>query len=1340
MVLTEKPSVARDIAAVLGIKQKADGYLYDNKHYVTWAYGHLVGLAEPHQINPAWKVWRAKDLPMLPESWPLEIMPDTAKQFQIVAGLLNAPETSYVISATDAGREGELIFRTIYEKAGCKKPVQRLWISSLTPEAIQAGFQQLKKQSEFDGLADSARARSRADWLVGMNLSRAYSIQTGENFSVGRVQTPTLAMIVARETEIQSFVPEDYLVIQGHFQQLEAINSGSGSGSGSGSSSSYPAYLIEPKPSSSGSKKLDKAKLSKDVAFSRAKRFAADDQEVQKICERVPQAIIKLVKIKEKRTRLPPPQLYDLTELQRHANRLYGFSAEKTLKIAQSLYEQAKLITYPRTDSRYVSEDVGRELSNLASSLVGRYQDELQQEPKWGDLGKRYVDNQQVTDHHAIIPTGKAARKQGLNEDQEKIFDLVCRRLIMAYLPDYQYASTDAELVAESLQPEHGISIKDHFLAQGRRIIEKGWKDLEPKQRLGSDVDKDLPANMREGAEQKLEKIAPIKRRTSPPPRLTDASLLTAMESAGSTLDDKELSRAMRERGLGTPATRSGIIETLIKRQYVLREKQSLRATEKGIRLIHLVQSSVKSPALTGDWEQRLNLMRHGKVSFKEFMESIVTFVQQATQEALQTIPGPGTAPVIPAAAEMLHAEATANDKRQVYQAHELMTLLKERFGFDRFRPHQESVCRDVVKGFDTLLVMPTGAGKSLCYQLPGLALGGCTLVISPLIALMDDQVLKLRENGLRAAAIHSGKSREESRQICLLYAEQKLEFLFIAPERLGVPGFVPFLAKHKPYLIAIDEAHCISQWGHDFRYDYRRLKERLAPLKPTVTIAMTATATKRVQKDIMSQLALDAPKKHIRGFRRTNIAIENVEVSKNQRASAVAKILNLPSRLPAIVYAPTRKEAEQTAQFLSSQRRAAVYHAGMDADSRTRVQEAFQRDELDVIVATTAFGMGIDKANVRTVAHVAVPGSLEGYYQEIGRAGRDGKLSRAVLLYSYADFKTHEYFLRRNYPDVKELQDVYKAIPKQGILRQQIKLPLAPDELDGHLDRLIMIGALQLEHDGQYFPTKKRQWKKEYEEQKQYRQQQLTEMNQYVNQNSTCRMLRLMAHFGDEDAEGDACGICDICAPESSLLKDFSTLNQAEIDLGKKIIERLDVEIRPIALGTLFRDLAEPLGWKRREFDRLLDGLIQQGICHTKQSSFNKSGEIISFRTLGLSVKAKTIAWEEIKIPSIKTDQFSPLTRGQKTRNTKAKSTASRQGAVTEKPIDPRLLERLRSWRKKEAEKRKIPAYRILTDRSLQMIASEKPSNQLKLLNIHGIGQMKVEQFGEAIMGLLEG
>ena len=1316
VIVTEKPAVARDIAAVLGLRERGRHAIQGPGYTVTWAVGHLVTLAEPHQIRPAWKQWRTEDLPLLPDEWPLEVLEKTADQFAAVRQLLTAASTERVICATDAGREGELIFRYIYEKSGCRKPCERLWISSLTPEAIREGLARLRPLADYDGLADAARARSRADWLVGMNLSRAYSLSTGQNFSIGRVQTPTLAMLVERELEIRNFVPEDYVTLEAKFQALSGVTA-------------YAATLCED-PEDDGKK----AKTPKP------KRFALGAPAIEDGLARLQRSQHHVHSLQEKPSRLPPPQFYDLTELQRHANRLWGFSAQRTLDLAQDLYEKFKLITYPRTDSRYVPKAMVPQIFAMVETLKQRYPEVKEHSFLIGRLGERYADDALVSDHHAIIPTGQGLQAALPAGDHGKLFEMICRRLVSAFLDDFQAMNSEVWIHSEpkdkSAEQEPW---RELWNAKGRRILELGWKKLEDRRERLDDGNRDLPSELRLGQEQKLLEVKPEKRRTTPPPRLSDASLLTAMEHAGSKVKDKQLAAAMREHGLGTPATRSAIIETLIHRQYITRDKRLLLATDKAIRLIEAVTAEIKSPQLTGQWEFRMRLIQQGKERLEDFEADIRSFVRQMTQLGLanrlqapapkawepmaQTQPQALTDKAVQG--EMLSPEASlqtlVSSARQ-----DLSSILQQYFGFAQFRPHQEAVCRDLVQGRDVLLVMPTGAGKSLCYQLPGLALGRPTVVISPLIALMDDQVARLNALGIAAGAIHSGKARGESQELCRLYAQGALPFLFIAPERLGVPGFVPFLTQHKPGLIAIDEAHCISNWGHDFRYDYRRLKERLAPLRPAIIVAMTATATQRVQQDIVDQLSLPDPVRHVHGFRRTNIAIEHRELPRRERLDALWDIVRDPKMRPAIVYAPTRREAEQAAEELSSYVACAAYHAGMDAAKRTEVQTAFQKDRLDIIVATIAFGMGIDKPNVRTVVHLALPSSLEGYYQEIGRAGRDGKASRAVLLSSYADMKTQEYFLNRNYPDIRELRSLLRLIPPEGRPRQDFQ----NGEKEASLDRLLMIGALSQEHNGLILRKEDRSdWEKVYTEQRSHRQKQINEVLRFVENSARCRMLQLLDHFGDKDAQGAACGLCDVCVPSlRSAARKERPLDALELASAQKLWEYLQIEKDPVAVGRLYRDCGELLGVERRAFEQLLEAFAQAGDIQIEHASFQKGDERIEFRKVEALRSKPSVAWDDLRVAGAKTASRKT------TQKSKAK-TPKRQGAVA---LDQGLLEKLKVWRKGEAQKRKIPAYCILSDRSLEEIAEQVPRSREQLLTISGIGPVKGEQFGAKILELV--
>ena len=466
----------------------------------------------------------------------------------------------------------------------------------------------------------------------------------------------------------------------------------------------------------------------------------------------------------------------------------------------------------------------------------------------------------------------------------------------------------------------------------------------------GSDGDRaeqELPPGLAPGQAQDVLDAEAVKKKTRAPKRFTEGTLLTAMETAGKTLDEKELSDAMKETGLGTPATRANIIEVLLKREYIVRNGKSLEATDKGIRLIEVVHPEVRSPIMTGQWEAYLHRIHRGAAQLNPFMHGIEEYVREVVGKVGQVTPppkGPGNAPPrltgnVGAAPAGSNAAAKVAEA-PTYAGGSLVDLLQSGFGFPSFRASQEKVCQAVIEGRDVLLVMPTGAGKSLCYQLPGIARGGTTLVISPLIALMEDQVGKLKARNFAVERIHSGRDRAASRQACVDYLNGRLQFLFIAPERLRVAGFPEMLAKRKPALIAIDEAHCISQWGHDFRPDYRMLGQYLPTLRPAPVIALTATATPIVQDDIAAQLGLAGPARFIQGFRRDNLAIEVVELAPSQRAAFASELLQDEGRRPAIVYTPTRAQADSLAAELSQHFPCAAYHAGLDAEHRKRVQE----------------------------------------------------------------------------------------------------------------------------------------------------------------------------------------------------------------------------------------------------------------------------------------------------------------------------------------------------------------------------------------------------------------
>jgi len=593
LVIAEKPSVARDIAGVLGCRQKGEGYLYGDTHIVSWAIGHLVSLYEPEDYDDTLKRWRLETLPIIPADMKLKVLPKTKKQFGVLKGLLNDRDVDSLICATDSGREGELIFRYIYRLCGCKKPFQRLWISSMTEEAIREGFARLRPGRDYDSLYESARCRSEADWLVGMNATRAFTVKHGVLLSVGRVQTPTLAILAARQREIDAFVPRDYYEVQNDYGDFKGV-----------------WY----------DKDIQQTKIfEKERADGIAARVMGQSGTVFKV-------------VREQKSQ-PFPQLYDLTELQRDANRYLGFSAQKTLTAAQSLYEKHKLITYPRTDSRYLSTDLIPELKPVLKTLdIEPYSGYVGGLFSMSHLptGPRLVNNAKVKDHHAIIPTRRIPNFSQLPNEERRVYDLIARRFIAAFYPPYEY----------ELAQIHTVIMDETFISRGTAIKALGWKELykDSKTDGGSDEQPLPPCSEGDGVTALQAEV--LKKKTAPPKPYTEAGLLSAMENAGRFVEEEELKEQLKDSGLGTPATRAAIIERLLKVGYIVRKGKTLIPTQKGMNLIDVVPDELKSPETTGKWEKALNHIARGAMEPEKFMAGITRYVNYLVQEAAKGKPG----------------------------------------------------------------------------------------------------------------------------------------------------------------------------------------------------------------------------------------------------------------------------------------------------------------------------------------------------------------------------------------------------------------------------------------------------------------------------------------------------------------------------------------------------------------------------------------------------------------------------------------------------------------------------------------------------------------------------
>jgi RecQ family ATP-dependent DNA helicase len=653
---------------------------------------------------------------------------------------------------------------------------------------------------------------------------------------------------------------------------------------------------------------------------------------------------------------------------------------------------------------------------------------------------------------------------------------------------------------------------------------------------------------------------------------------------------------------------------------------------------------------------------------------------------------------------------------------------------------------------------------------LPAIARGGTALVISPLIALMDDQAAKLAALGLRVARIHSGLERSVARQACVDYLNGSLQFLFIAPERLRVPGFAEMLAKKRLSLIAIDEAHCISQWGHDFRPDYRMLGQWLPALRAgnreqgignmeqdaVPVLALTATATPAVQADIVAQLGMVAPAKFIHGFRRENLAIEVVELPVPERAGAIGGLLADPKRRPAIVYATSRKQAEALAEAISQARqggriRAAAYHAGLEPETRERVQTAFQAGELEVVVATIAFGMGIDKADIRTVIHAGLPATLEGYYQEIGRAGRDGAPSRTYLMHSYADQRTHDFFLNRDYPPVGQLEQVYRLLKEEPQQVEEVRARaakssgLGEEEFDKALEKLAIHGGARTDFGGNV-TVGGPGWKKTYAVQAQFRAEQFEKVLKFTTQNE-CRMSALVRHFGDVADASRVCAACDVCDPAGAVLRLFRHATVHELAVAERVMAELrGVDYR--AAGTLQRGVDGAGRMSRGEWDGLLGALAQAGLVEMEEAEYEKDGEVRRFRKVMLT-EAGLVRRPGSPLELLLSDGVVDEFGARDASKTKPRKSAAKNGAnvlsgtqagETAAPVrltaeGEAVAARLKEWRSAEAKRLGVPAFVVLHERTLTALAQARPNSLKGMLAIDGIGPAKMEKYGEAIL-----
>ena len=598
--IAEKPSVARDIARIIGATSSHDGYMEGNGFQVTWTFGHLCTLKEPHDYTPMWRSWSLTSLPMIPERFGIKLIDDQGikKQFSIIEGLMQKAER--IVNCGDAGQEGELIQRWVMQKAGAKCPVSRLWISSMTDEAIREGFQNLKDQADYQPLYLAGLSRAIGDWLLGMNATRLYTLRYGQNrqvLSIGRVQTPTLALIVNRQKEIDNFKPEPYWVL---------------------------------------------ATVYRDTTFTATKGKFTSKEEGEEAFKTIEGKPFTVTKVEKKEGKEQPPQLYDLTSLQVDCNRKFGFSAEMTLNLIQALYER-KFTTYPRVDTQYLSDDI---YPKCPQTMNGLFQTKFGGVAPYAELikpiggkplkkTKRVFDSSKVTDHHAIIPTGVIP--QNLSDAEQKVFDLVARRFIGVFLPDCKFSTTTVLGEVDGIEFKvTGKEILDPGwrIVRGERLEVKGERNDDDDEKKQDDEERTLPTFVKGESGEHVPTLT--EKMTTPPPYYNEASLLRAMETAGKFVEDETLRAAMKENGIGRPSSRASIIETLFKRHYIRRERKRLVATPTGIELIDLIREDLlKSCELTGIWEKKLRDIEHQTYDAQQFINELKQQVTDIVRDVM---------------------------------------------------------------------------------------------------------------------------------------------------------------------------------------------------------------------------------------------------------------------------------------------------------------------------------------------------------------------------------------------------------------------------------------------------------------------------------------------------------------------------------------------------------------------------------------------------------------------------------------------------------------------------------------------------------------------------------
>ncbi len=1186
LVVAEKPSVAEHIAQVLGVSEAKPGYFSSDKYLISWALGHLVGLCEPGEIEPAWKPWQLSQLPMIPRRWPLKILPKKKSQYMVLQKLLDRNDLEYIVCATDAGREGELIFRYIYQHSRCQAPAQRLWLNTLTPAAVKQGFDSLSPSARFDDLANSARARAQADWLVGMNFSRAVSLLFGEEASVGRVQTPTLGLIVTREQEIRRFEPEEYFELWADF----SLDSG-------------PSL----RGCWQGSDPTSKQRLSQE-------------DEAAAIRARCLQGELSWRDFQSEKKLSLPPLLLDLNELSRQACLEYGLTAAQTLDIAQKLYEKCRLISYPRTDSRYLSSALKPSLSALAQHVARQLDLDPEHERYRQPIAQRYVNDDKVSDHHAIIPT--LEYPGALSEAERQVYQLICNSFIRLFWSAYRYQTGEA--LVEVLSPQHA----DYFQVEWVQTLDPGWTRLvaAPRNELGPQIVTKSPGGSEKLA---LDTLKVVNKLEEGPQPYDDASLLEAMQKAGSLESEGETI----EVGLGTSATRAQTIEALLSRGYLRREGLHLRAQTKGERLLASLPHSLADVELTCSWERKLKVIEEGNYSPVVFMREVRRFCEELLLELLAPPRYQGQ-PQEPVYSELPLPPDPPTDPQTLslddldWVCHDLLAV--EEVGEDVRRSvrllWEGEDC--IYQGFDSFRAFTA-------YCAAGLLQAEITVIICPDASLCETRTQYLRRLGHRAERLHSGRDEVFSQEVCRRYEEGRLDFLFLTPDQLQRPGMIERLQQVHPGLLAVESAEKLSTWSHHFQPDYLALSKLLDALRPAPILLVYGPCDRGVLEDVAEELELAEPQRIQMPLQGEGLALEWVPAEGHQRERAVHELALQSDNLPMVIYLAHEQMAERIHAALNYSSRVCRATSQQSIYQQQDAIEAYNRGQASILLTNLGRLPGLKAERTTTVLHTALPPSLPLYLQQIlSVGGNAGGELRCLALHCPADHHRFEFWLQQINPEVSLLEDVIMQCESGTSTRQGLAELCGLDArtFSAVLEILLASRAL-LEREGKLHQGREG-WQTIAKSFREHQEKLRRDVLSFFEAHR-CRYQSLAQALELAPSE-ETCGLCDICDPDGCKLQVWRRPDAEEFKVLEQLRDSLEYQEAP-SIAQIFRTLqCEELS-TRDALQPYIRAMVNAGLAEVWIDSLEKKGFTQNYQRMQLTPEGRRPGClKQVRMPAV--------------------------------------------------------------------------------------------------------